>query len=156
MNDSANVNATDNGNVNEKLLERIRTLTLSGFHCSQIVHLLAQEQNGEEVPQLISAMGGLGGGLYSGLNCGTLSGACALLSSYCARGSLSEPDRYPYKQLVHDLVEWFGERFGSVNCGDLVSASVAERFEKCPVFIAETFTKCQEILAEHGIETEVL
>ncbi|MDR0936494.1 MAG: C-GCAxxG-C-C family protein [Oscillospiraceae bacterium] len=135
-----------------QLQERIETLTLNGLHCSQIMLSLAQSLSGEEEPSVIAAMGGLGGGLYRGLNCGTLTGGCCLLASYCSRGSIDEQDKYPYKQMVADLAQWFEDTFGTVNCAELVSTNPLERREKCPKLIEATYAKCLELLEAAGID----
>jgi hypothetical protein len=136
----------------EKLTERVRKLVLSGLHCSQIVLLLSQELRGEDEPEVIRAMGGLAGGLSMGLNCGSLSGGCCMLSSYVARGGEDDEDSRPYKPMVIRLVDWFNTRFGNVNCSQLVAADRAARLEFCPRLIAETFAECVKILEENGID----
>ena len=61
------------------LYERIMELGSMGYHCSQIIMIMTLETIGEENPQLVKAMGGLGGGIgYCGDTCGCLTGsACA-------------------------------------------------------------------------------
>ena len=62
------------------LYERIMELGSMGYHCSQIIMIMTLETIGEENPQLVKAMGGLGGGIgYCGDTCGCLTGsACAI------------------------------------------------------------------------------
>ena len=43
------------------LYERIMELGSMGYHCSQIIMIMTLETIGEENPQLVKAMGGLGG-----------------------------------------------------------------------------------------------
>ena len=45
------------------LYERIMELGSMGYHCSQIIMIMTLETIGEENPQLVKAMGGLGGGI---------------------------------------------------------------------------------------------
>ena len=53
------------------LYERIMELGSMGYHCSQIIMIMTLETIGEENPQLVKAMGGLGGGIgYFGDTCG--------------------------------------------------------------------------------------
>ena len=55
------------------LYERIMELGSMGYHCSQIIMIMTLETIGEENPQLVKAMGGLGGGIgYCGDTCGCL------------------------------------------------------------------------------------
>ena len=57
------------------LYERIMELGSMGYHCSQIIMIMTLETIGEENPQLVKAMGGLGGGIgYCGDTCGCLTG----------------------------------------------------------------------------------
>ena len=42
------------------LYERIMELGSMGYHCSQIIMIMTLETIGEENPQLVKAMGGLG------------------------------------------------------------------------------------------------
>jgi len=136
----------------ELLKSKAADLMRQGLHCSQIMLILSQELRGEDEPEVIKAMGGLAGGLSMGLNCGTLSGGCCLLSSYVSRGGVDDEDERPYKPMVVRLVDWFNSRFGSVNCSQLVSADRAARIEFCPALIAETFAECVNILQDNGID----
>ena len=43
------------------LYERIIELSSMGYHCSQMVMIMTLEAIGEENPQLVKALGGLGG-----------------------------------------------------------------------------------------------
>ena len=56
------------------LYERIMELGSMGYHCSQIIMIMTLETIGEENPQLVKAMGGLGGGI----------GYCHLFHVYCS------------------------------------------------------------------------
>lgn len=50
------------------LYERIIELSSMGYHCSQMVMIMTLEAIGEENPQLVKALGGLGGGIgYCGV-----------------------------------------------------------------------------------------
>ncbi len=62
------------------LYERIIELSSMGYHCSQMIMIMTLEAIGEENPQLVKALGGLGGGIgYCGDTCGCLTGgACAI------------------------------------------------------------------------------
>ena len=45
------------------LYERIAELGSMGYHCSQMMMIMTLETIGEENPQLVKALGGLGGGV---------------------------------------------------------------------------------------------
>ena len=45
------------------LYERIAELGSMGYHCSQMMMIMTLETIGEENPQLVKALGGLGGGI---------------------------------------------------------------------------------------------
>jgi len=136
----------------EAVRKRIQELRKPGIHCSQVMMIMCQDLRGEEEPAVISAMGGLGGGMYSGLNCGTLTGAACILSAYCALGGLDETDKFDYTDMVAQLVEWFKSEFGSVNCSELVGPNPSDRAAVCPGLMEKTFIKTVQILEENGID----
>ncbi len=45
------------------LYEKITELGTMGYHCSQMIMIMTLETIGEENPQLVKALGGLGGGI---------------------------------------------------------------------------------------------
>ena len=113
------------------LYERIIELSSMGYHCSQMIMILTLETIGEENPQLVKALGGLGGGIgYCGDTCGCLTGgACAIglflgnlapqekediqIQRLC-RNYISGSIRRPKKSLVLFIVRtslpiWIGE-----------------------------------------------
>ena len=62
------------------LYERIMELGSRGYHCSQIIMIMTLETIGEENPQLVKAMGGLGGGIgYCG-RCTDETGCTGIIS----------------------------------------------------------------------------
>jgi len=137
--------------VNE-LNRRILELIGHGFHCSQIMLLLSHEMRGVENPELIRALGGLGGGMFCRKNCGTLTGGSCLLSSFGARGSIGDEPKLPYRKMAISLVEWFQNEFGSITCEDLVEFEKEKILEKCPEIIEKTFIKCMDMLTEAGVD----
>ena len=65
------------------LYERIAELGSMGYHCSQMMMIMTLETIGEENPQLVKALGGLGGGIgYCGDTCGR--NGCAVYEGQCA------------------------------------------------------------------------
>ena len=109
---------------------------------------LGLDSQEEENPELVKAVAGLCGGLYSGLCCGTLTGAACLLSMY---------DKERAKlYMIPNLVEWFKATYttlyGGIDCNCIIGDNHDLRYERCPRIMEETFEKCRELLAEIGYE----
>ena len=126
------------------LYERIMELGSMGYHCSQIIMIMTLETIGEENPQLVKAMGGLGGGIgYCGDTCG------------CLTGSACEKEDAQMKPAVQELYQWFRqkteEEFGAFYCKDITHLDWGVIMEKCPGLIADTYTKVMEILTEREV-----
>lgn len=129
----------------EDLSSRIEDLVIQGYNCSQIMMMLVQEMRDSDNPELISAMDGLSGGMWARRTCGCLTGGCCLLASYGAVAA-GEMPKFPYKETSKNFVLWFEEKYGTVECKDLVSESKKDRFEVCPGIVEACFTKCMELL----------
>ena len=124
------------------LYERIMELGSMGYHCSQIIMIMTLETIGEENPQLVKAMGGLGGGVgYCGDTCGCL--------------TPEEKEDAQMKPAVQELYQWFRqkteEEFGAFYCKDITHLDWGVIMEKCPGLIADTYTKVMEILTEREV-----
>ena len=126
--------------------KEILRLSSQGYCCSQIMVELALESAQDENPQLIDAMRGLCKGLYSGMTCGTLTGACCLLSMFDPRAA--------EEHLIPRLVEWFEmtftECYGDTSCQTILNDDPMNRFERCPNVMVQTYEKCRELLEEAG------
>ena len=122
------------------------------MHCGQIMLLLSIELREEDEPMLIRAMGGVSSGMFSGLNCGTLTGGACLIASYCAASAPAESDKYNYSGMVAELVEWFRNEFGAVDCTELVGSNPSAKALVCPPIIEKTFIKCIDLLEQNGID----
>ena len=133
---------------------RIMELTLQGFNCSQTLALLALEAQGKANPELVRALSALGRGLGCGKICGTLSGGCCVLGLYAGRGTAEEIEDGRLSLMLTELVEWFeetfGERYGGVNCADIIQNDPALRLGRCPEIVIETFRKLTEILEDNN------
>lgn len=123
-------------------------LASQGYCCSQIIVELGLEATQDENPQLINAVRGLCKGLYSGMLCGTLTGAACLLS-------MLEP-RAAEEHLISRLTEWFEmtftECYGGTGCTTIMNDDPMNKFERCPRIMELTFDKCRELLSETGCE----
>ncbi len=144
--------------LNEDLM-RMLELSQQGLYCSQILLQLGLEKQGKENPDLIDAMAGLGGGLgFSGENCGALTGGACLLALYVGRDETGKPDEPRLKEMIGELVDWFkaeqAQKYGGINCRDILEDNPQNRKERCPQIVRETYLKAMEILAKHGYATE--
>jgi hypothetical protein len=126
--------------------KEIRRLSAEGNCCSQIMIQMGLDAQEEENPQLVSAVAGLCGGLYSGLCCGTLTGAACLLSMFDKESAKAD--------MIPKLVAWFKATYtalyGGIDCVCIIDGNPMNRFERCPKIMEETFEKCRALLSEHG------
>ena len=77
------------------LYERIIELSSMGYHCSQMIMILTLETIGEENPQLVKALGGLGGGIgYCGDTCGCLTGGACAIGLFLGQSGSAGERRY--------------------------------------------------------------
>ena len=133
--------------MNDAAREIVR-LSQEGYCCSQIMVQMGLDAMGDDNPQLLDAVKGLCGGLYSGMICGTLTGAACLLSLYDKEKAKS--------YMIPKLVEWFNETYtklyGGIRCDCIIDGNPMTRMERCPKIMEETFEKCRSLLAECGHE----
>lgn len=133
--------------VDDKVMEYL----LNGLHCSQVVFQLSLDLREREEPFTVRTLGALGGGMFCQRACGTVTGGVCLISSYFPRED-GEPEPMGYQQPARQLVQWFEQEYGSLNCCDLVLYDQEHIMQKCPGMMARTFEKCIEILEEHGVD----
>lgn len=118
--------------------EKIFTLKMNGYCCSQIIMAIGLELLGKENDALIEAMAGLCDGAKCGSICGVVSAANCLL--YLADSRQAESGR------VQEYLDWFEASFGALDCAQLLDGDPAVKIEKCPVFVENTLTKLVELL----------
>ena len=93
------------------LYERIMELGSMGYHCSQIIMIMTLETIGEENPQLVKAMGGLGGGIgYCGDTCGCLTGSACAIGYFLGNLAPEEKEDAQMKPAVQELYQWFRQK----------------------------------------------
>jgi len=114
------------------------------------------ETIGEENPQLVKAMGGLGGGIgYCGDTCGCLTGSACAIGYFLGNLAPEEKEDAQMKPAVQELYQWFRqkteEEFGAFYCKDITHLDWGVIMEKCPGLIADTYTKVMEILTEREV-----
>lgn len=84
------------------LYERIAELGSMGYHCSQMMMIMTLETIGEENPQLVKALGGLGGGIgYCGDTCGCLTGGACAIGYFLGNLAPEEKEDVQMKPAVH-------------------------------------------------------
>lgn len=99
-----------------------------GFCCSQMLMLMLLRARGEDNPQLIRAMHGLGNGLgFSNGPCGLLTGGAAVLGVLAGKGQPGEEAHPSLVPVINDYALWFYQRsagFGGIAC-ETVSQGLA-------------------------------
>ena len=107
----------------EETGDRAIDLFKQRFHCSQAVAAAVQEMMSMESPDVIRALGALGGGVASQGNvCGCLSGGVAVISQLHSRSSLEESESPEMWKGSYKLVKRFKELTedcGGINCSDI-------------------------------------
>jgi C_GCAxxG_C_C family probable redox protein len=139
--------------------EILRMLELAGqgFHCSQILLFMGLEAQKKHNPDLIRSMAGLAGGVgFCGEVCGALTGGACLIALYGGRGTPEEEDHPKLNLMISELVDWFsqgyGQRFGSMNCRDIVEDDPGKQAVRCPEIVGGTYEKVKSLLLENGID----
>jgi C_GCAxxG_C_C family probable redox protein len=124
---------------------RIYDLKIKGYCCSQLVASIAGLEPLEtENDELLRSLRGLCFGMFATKTCGALTGGVCALSLHLDRSELTDACR--------ELTEWFDERFGSTECGDLINSDVMPsagmNLSVCMEIVKETSEKCLEMLME--------
>lgn len=129
-------------------IKRLHELRQEGKGCAQILLQLALELNGEENPAVIRCMSGLCIGVHSGLVCGALTGAACMLSYFDPQLAAEE--------MIPELATWFQETFeekyGGIDCRDILQGDSGNRALRCPQLIEQTYCEAKEILEEYGFD----
>ncbi|SDH36622.1 DVU_1555 family C-GCAxxG-C-C protein [Desulfosporosinus hippei] len=138
---------------------RMFQLATQGFCCSQIMVILGLDEQGQENPDLIRAMQGLCGGIgRSGKTCGALTGGVCVLGLKTGKGTPQEFGHPKFNRMINDLLEWFEEVHGSIDCDGILDHSLGEGNEypvQCGNIVSTTFSKVNEILAAYAEEPEM-
>ena len=137
---------------------RMFQLATQGFCCSQIILSLGLEEQGKENPDLIRAMNGLCGGIgRSGKTCGALTGGVCLIGLTFGKGTPSETGHAKINVMISELLEWFENTQGSLDCDGILNHSLDQGNEypvQCGKLVSTTFSKVQEILAAYSEDPE--
>lgn len=137
---------------------RLFQLAAQGFCCSQIILILGLEDQEKENPDLIKAMSGLCGGIgRSGKTCGALTGGACLIGLNVGKGTPGEFSHPKINVMIIELLEWFEDAHGSIECDGILDHSLDEGHEypvQCGNIVTATFSKVQEILAAYTEDGE--
>lgn len=140
----------------DEIVNRMIQLAESKYNCSQIMMLLALEQEGRENSELVRAMSGLGDGCgFFQETCGIMTGAAGILAWHAGKGADDEEESEKLLPMLEDLGDWFGQEIGAkyagTRCheivGDLVGTDDGKQI--CGSIIFQTFGKVNEILASN-------
>ncbi len=137
---------------------RMISLKAKGYPCSQMMMIMALEEQGRENTPLVRAMAGLANGLGIGSgSCGALSAGACILALYAARGDDDEKEMATFNPMLAELNEWFDERtksYGSSLCHDITEeqAGSPQMAARCGQLIAETYDKVMQLLVDNGID----
>lgn len=136
---------------------RIYKLAVSGFCCSQIMIIMALEEEERENEDLVKASHGLCGGInLTQKTCGCIISGIQILGMYGGKGSEDEYCKENFKVMMDEYMEWFEEKFESTDCIDLVGVQIIKDDEgnatypvKCGDIVKECYLKIQQILYEN-------
>ncbi|MDR0518769.1 MAG: C-GCAxxG-C-C family protein [Clostridiales Family XIII bacterium] len=115
--------------------ERVQMAILGGLCCSKTIAKLCLEDLGKQNDDLVESMEAFCKGMGEGQVCGTLAAACAML--YVA-------DPAQGKNQQRDLMDWFYDRFGALDCEGLVHGDPFSNLEFCHNCVMETYIKLRE------------
>jgi len=141
----------------DELVNRMIQLAESKYNCSQIMMVLALEQEGRENSELVRAMSGLGDGCgFFQETCGIMTGAASILAWYAGKGADNEEESEKLLPMLENFGDWFrqeiGARYAGTRCNEIVGDLVGTPDGKqiCGSIIFQTFGKVNEILASKG------
>jgi C_GCAxxG_C_C family probable redox protein len=139
----------------DDLLFRMMELKAKGFYCSQIMMLLALDNQDKTNDDLVRSMAGLAFGIGIGDACGALTGGACILSLYAGKGTEEEEEHFRLMGMLQELGDWFREtyegQYGGISC-DAISEDGALRNERCGGVVAATYQKVLEILIENDFD----
>jgi len=143
----------------DEMVNRMIQLAGNKYNCSQIMMILALEQEGRENPSLVRAMSGLGDGCgFFQETCGIMTGAASILAWYAGKGADDEEESEKLLPMLEDFGDWFrqeiGARYAGTRCNEIVGDLVGtdEGKQICGSIIFQTFGKVNEILASNNFK----
>jgi hypothetical protein len=140
----------------DEKVNRMIELAENKYNCSQIMMILAMEQEGKESPDLVRAMSGLGDGCgFFKETCGIMTGAASILAWYAGKGADGEVESEKLLPMLEELGDWFqqdiGAKYAGTRCNEIVGDLVGTDDGKqiCGSIIFQTFGKVNEILVSN-------
>jgi len=137
----------------DDIVLRMMELAEKNYNCSQIMMILALDQEGKENSDLVRAMSGLGDGCgFFNETCGIMTAATAILAWYAGKGADSETESEKLLLMLEELGDWFrqeiAEKQQGSRCKDIVGDLVGTEDGKqiCGGIIFQTYGKVNEIL----------
>jgi hypothetical protein len=140
----------------DDIVMRMIELAEKNYNCSQIMMILALDQEGKQNPELVRAMSGLGDGCgFFKETCGIMTAAASILSWYAGKGADDETESEKLLPMLQELGDWFeqevGDKYQGTRCqeivGDLVGTPDGKQI--CGGIIFQTYNKVNEILAAY-------
>jgi len=143
----------------DEIVTRMIRLAENKYNCSQIMMVLALEQEGRENPELVRAMSGLGDGCgFFRETCGVMTGAASILARYAGKGHDDEKESERLLPMLEDLGDWFQQtiasKYAGTRCNQIVGDLVGTENGKqiCGSIIFQTFGKVNAILKGNGFK----
>ena len=140
----------------DEMIGRMIQLAENKYNCSQIMMVLALEQESSENPELVRAMSGLGDGCgFFQETCGIMTGAAGILAWHAGKGANDEEESEKLLPMLEELGDWFrqdiGAKYAGTRCNEIVGDLVGTDDGKqiCGSIIFQTFGKVNEILASN-------
>lgn len=122
--------------------QKVAELSMSGLCCAQVVlQIVGLEVQEQKNDQLIKAVRGLCYGMQDQYLCGSLSGGICGLSLY----DFTAEDLH---DVCEELIAWFEESFGGVNCSDLIGRG-GDPAPICRDSMVQVCQKCFDILEDY-------
>ena len=145
----------------DEIAIRMMELSEKQYNCSQILMVLALEQEEKVNTDLVRAMSGLADGCgFFKETCGALTGASSILAMYAGKGTDDEKESKNLLLMLQELGDWFheeiGVKFQGTRCreiaGDLVGTPEVKQI--CGGVVFQTYNKVNEILVSYGYITD--
>ena len=126
-------------------------LSAQGFQCAQIIMIIALESEGKENTDMIRAVGGLNMGFYDFSGpCGSLTGACCLISYFAGKGEKDELADVALSEMLAEFSAWFKNSYGGQICIDILDGDTNNMMSRCPDIVQNSYSKAMEILNKYG------
>jgi C_GCAxxG_C_C family probable redox protein len=141
----------------DEIATRMIALSAKEYNCSQILMILALEQEEKENPDLVRSMSGLADGCgFFNETCGAMTSAASIFALYAGKGADDETESKNLLLMLQEYGDWFqkeiGGKFQGTRCKDIAGNLVGtpEVKQICGVVVFQSYNKANEILASYG------